>query len=90
MDIIGSLCVSLDSSTFQIHDRLVSNAYAHVQRLVFGVKVVTVLEDSTTEEQRFLCVFCGQKDSLQMIFVKKCFLFTGGSVCRVKRFTAEY
>jgi hypothetical protein len=34
-----------------------------------------------------LCVFCVQKDSLQMIFVKKLFLFTVGSVCRVKRFT---
>jgi hypothetical protein len=37
-----------------------------------------------------LCVFyCEQKDSMQAILVKKCFLFTvRGSVCRVKRFTA--
>jgi hypothetical protein len=34
-----------------------------------------------------LCVFCGQKDSVQRIFVKKGFLFTVGSVCRVKQFT---
>jgi hypothetical protein len=33
-----------------------------------------------------LCVFCGQKDSVQRMFIKKCFLFTVGSVCRVKRF----
>jgi hypothetical protein len=34
-----------------------------------------------------LCVFCGQKDSVQKIFINKCFPFTVGSVCRVKRFT---
>jgi hypothetical protein len=34
-----------------------------------------------------LCVFCGQKDSLQRIFIKKCFLFTVGGVYRVKRFS---
>jgi hypothetical protein len=32
-------------------------------------------------------IFCGQKDSVQRIFIKKCFLFTVGSVCRVKWFT---
>jgi hypothetical protein len=33
------------------------------------------------------CVFsCRQKDSMQRIFIKTCFLFTVGSVCRVKRF----
>jgi hypothetical protein len=31
--------------------------------------------------------FCGQKTSLQRIFIKKCFVYTVGSVCRVKRFT---
>jgi hypothetical protein len=31
--------------------------------------------------------FGGQKDSVQRIFIKKYFLFTVGSVCRVKRFT---
>jgi hypothetical protein len=33
--------------------------------------------------------FSGQKDSLQRIFIKKRFLFTVGSVCRVKRLTNE-
>jgi hypothetical protein len=31
---------------------------------------------------------CRQKDTTQRSFIKKCFLFTVGSVCRVKRFTA--
>jgi hypothetical protein len=33
------------------------------------------------------CAFCGKKNSSQRIFIKKCFLFTAGSVCPVKRIT---
>jgi hypothetical protein len=33
-----------------------------------------------------LCVFCGQNDSVQRIFIKKSVLFTVRSVCRLKRF----
>jgi hypothetical protein len=33
-------------------------------------------------------LFCGQGNSMQRIFIKKCFLFAVGSVCRVKGFTA--
>jgi hypothetical protein len=51
--------------------------------------MATVLEDYPTEEQRSVgrFFFCGQKDSMQRIFVKKCFQITVGSVCRVKRLT---
>jgi hypothetical protein len=50
--------------------------------------MATVPEDCTTEEQRSVVrIFCGQKDSMQRMFIKKFFLFTVGSVCRVKRFT---
>jgi hypothetical protein len=50
--------------------------------------MATVLEECATEEQRSVVrVFCGQKDSMQMIFIMKCFLFAMGSVCHVKRFT---
>jgi hypothetical protein len=59
---------------------------AHVQRLVSVVKMATVLEECNTEEQRSVCVFCGQKDSMKRIFIKNCFIFTMGSFCRVKRF----
>jgi hypothetical protein len=50
--------------------------------------MATVFE-CTTEEQRSVVrfFFCGQKDSLQRISIKKYFLFTVESVCRVKRFT---
>jgi hypothetical protein len=68
----------------------VADAHAHVQRLVSVVKMATVLEECINEEQRSVFVFllcvCGKKDSMQRIFVKKCFLFILGSDCRVKRF----
>jgi hypothetical protein len=49
--------------------------------------MATVLEECTTEEQRSVVLFFfgGQEDSMRKIFMKKCFLFTVGSVCRVKR-----
>jgi hypothetical protein len=57
--------------------------------LVSVVKMATVLEVCTTEEQRTLVrVFVvGRNDSMRRIFIKKCFLFTTGSVCHVKLFT---
>jgi hypothetical protein len=50
-----------------------------------------VLEECTEEEQLpVVRSFCGQKDSMQRVFIKKCFLFTVGSVCRVERFTTGW
>jgi hypothetical protein len=47
--------------------------------------MTTVLQVCTTEKQRSdVRFFCGQKDSMQRIFIKKCLLFTVRSVCRVK------
>jgi hypothetical protein len=41
------------------------------------VKMATVLEEYTTEEKRSIVrYFYGEKDSMQKIFIKKCFLFT--------------
>jgi hypothetical protein len=81
MDVIGFPCVSLGSSTVQVAD-----AHGHVQRLVPVVKMATVLESVLPKSSGLLCVFCGQKDTMQRPFIKKCFLFTVGSVCRVNRF----
>jgi hypothetical protein len=64
---------------------LVADAHAHVQRVVSVVKMATVLEYAT-EEQRSVAGVCGQKDAVRRIFIKKCFVFTVGSVCRIKRF----
>jgi hypothetical protein len=51
--------------------------------------MVTVPEDQLSKSSVLLCVFflCGQKDSKQRIYKKKCFLFSVGSVCRVRRFS---
>jgi hypothetical protein len=49
--------------------------------------MATVLEECNNEQKRSVVRFCGQNDSTQRIFTKKFFLFTVGSVCRVKRFT---
>jgi hypothetical protein len=49
----------------------VAHNHAHVHRLASVVKMMTVLEEFITKEQRYLMRFCGQKDSMQRIFVKK-------------------
>jgi hypothetical protein len=62
MDVIGFLCVSLGSSTVQLHDSIgtftiifhnnkvsVADAHTYVQRLVLVVKMATLLEEYTTE-----------------------------------------
>jgi hypothetical protein len=64
----------------------VAEAHAHIQRLVSVVEMETVLEDCNAGEQRPIVHFYGQKDSKQWIIIK--LLVYGGSVCRVKWFTA--
>jgi hypothetical protein len=50
--------------------------------------MATVLEECTTEEKSsVVSLICGQKDPMGRIFLKKCSLFTVGSVCGVRRFT---
>jgi hypothetical protein len=82
MDVIGSLCVSLGNSTVYVAD-----AHAHVQRLVSVVKMATVLQEYTIEEQRSVVSFCGQKKSMRRTFINMCSLITVGSICRVEWFT---
>jgi hypothetical protein len=50
----------------------------HFQRLVSVVKMATVLEGVLPKISVLLCFFCGQKDSMLRIFIKKCFLVYGG------------
>jgi hypothetical protein len=61
--------------------------HERVQRLVSVVKMATVIEECTTEEQRSAVRHLWTKVSLQRIFTKKCLLDILGIVCRVKRFT---
>jgi hypothetical protein len=48
--------------------------------------MATLLAGILPKSSVVLCLFCGHKDSTQMIFIKKYFLFTVGGVYRVKRF----
>jgi hypothetical protein len=77
--LMGFPCVSLGSSTVQV-----TNAHAPVQKLVSEVKRRSCL-GSVIPKSRVLLGFCGQNDSMQSIFIKKCVLFTVGSVRRLKR-----
>jgi hypothetical protein len=86
MDLIGFLCVSLRSSVVQLHDSLASRRAWACLEAGFSSKHGDRAWGCTTEEQRSVMRFCGQKDSMQRIFIKKYFLFTVGSVYRVKRF----
>jgi hypothetical protein len=48
--------------------------------------MATMLDECTSEEQRSVVVvvfFCLQNDSIQIIFINKCFLLMLGSVCFV-------
>jgi hypothetical protein len=50
--------------------------------------MATVLEECTTGKQRSVVrFFVDKRNQCKRIFIKKCFLFTVGSVCHVKRFT---
>jgi hypothetical protein len=48
--------------------------------------MATMLEEYITKEQRSFVQFSGQKGSMQMIFIEKCFLFMVRRVYPVKRF----
>jgi hypothetical protein len=82
MDVIGFLCVSLGSSTVQLHDRVGSRHACAYSEAGFSSRNGVYYRRET-----FCCAFfCGQKGSMQRILIKKCLLFTVGSVCRVKQF----
>jgi hypothetical protein len=46
--------------------------------------MATVLEGAVPKSSILFCVFHGQKNSMQRIFIKKYFLFTVRSVCHVQ------
>jgi hypothetical protein len=63
-----------------------ADGHAHVERLVSVVTMTTVLEEYTTEEQRSVVSLCGQKDSMQRIFINKfSYLLWGVFVAKVVR-----
>jgi hypothetical protein len=81
MDVVSPLRVSLDSSTAQLHDSLGSrNACTifRIQRLISVVKIATVLEICTAEEQRYVVLFFWAKGLNAKNIHKECFSIYGG------------
>jgi hypothetical protein len=84
MNVVSFLCVPLGSSAVQLHESLGSRcAYAYSEA-GFSSQNGDRVWDVIPKSSALLYAFYGQNDSLQ----RKRFLFTVGSVCRVKRFTA--
>jgi hypothetical protein len=52
--------------------------------------MATMLEEYAIEQQRSVVLFLWADELTAKGFIKKCSLFTVGSVCRVKRFTAGW
>jgi hypothetical protein len=86
MYVIGFLCVSLGSSTVQLHDSLGSRRACSYSMEGFSSQNSYHAWGVYYRRVAFSCGFCGQKDSMQRIFINRCFLFTVGSVCHLKRF----
>jgi hypothetical protein len=82
MDVIGFVCVSLGSSTVQLHDK-VSDVHAHVQRLVSVVKMVTVLDKCSIEEERCVVrVLWAKGLNAKDITIKMCPVYGGKCLSR--------
>jgi hypothetical protein len=88
MDIIRFLCVSLGSSTVELHDSPGSRRACACWKAGFSSQNDDRALGEYYRRAAFYCTFfCEQKDSMLRIFIKKCFLFTVGSVCLVNWFT---
>jgi hypothetical protein len=79
MDVIGFLCVSLGSSTVQLHDSLGIRRACSCSEVGFSSYMTTVLECTNEEGSVLLSFFffCGQKDSAMDIH-KEIFLVYSG------------
>jgi hypothetical protein len=88
MDAIGLLCVSLGSSTLQLHDSLSSRLACACSEDGFSSQNGDRAWGVYYRWAAFRCAFFGgQMVTMQWVFIKKYFLLKVGSVCRVKRFT---
>jgi hypothetical protein len=87
MDVIGFLCVSLGNSTVRVHDSLrVGN------RSACSHSKANFSRPNGDRSWMYYrrAAFCFVFFWMQRIFIKKCFLFTVGSVRRIKRFTTGW
>jgi transposase len=73
MDGIRFLCVSLGSSTVQLHDSLDSRQACSCSEAGFNSQNGNCAWGLYYRKAASYCALCGQKDSLQRIFIKKMF-----------------
>jgi hypothetical protein len=91
MDVIGFLCISPGTSTVQLHDSLGSRRVSACSEVGFSSQNGDRAWGVCYRKAVFcFALVCGHKDSMQKIFIKKYFLFTVRSVCRVKRFQTRW
>jgi hypothetical protein len=91
MDVIGIPCVSLGSSTVQLHDSLGDRRECACSEACFSNQNGDELEDCTTKEQYPVVHFYGQKDSNQRMFPAysgKCLSYKA-IYSRAKKFSQE-
>jgi hypothetical protein len=85
------LCVPLGSSTVQLRDSLGNRRACSCSEDGFGSENGYRVWGVYYRRAAFcFAFFCKQKDSMQRIFITKCFMFTVGSVCYVKLFTTGW
>jgi hypothetical protein len=87
MDAIGFLCVSLGSSTVQLHESLGSRRACTYSEAGFSGQNGDRAWGCTTEKQRSVLRLLWAKWHNTKNIHEEIFLLTVGSVCRVKRFT---
>jgi hypothetical protein len=87
VDVIGFLCAPLVSSTVQLIYSVGSRRACGSSDAGFssenGERTWGVYYRRATSSCAFLFFFCGQKNSVQRIFIKKYFLYKMGSIHRV-------
>jgi hypothetical protein len=88
MDIIGILFVLLGSSAVQLHDSLGRRCICACSQAGFSSQNGNRYSGLHYQRAVF-CAFFGQRDSVQWIFIKICFLFAVGNVCHIKRLTTR-
>jgi hypothetical protein len=69
MDVIGFLCVSLGSSTVQLHDILGSRRACSCSETGFSNQNGDRTRGLYYRRAAFCCAFCGQKNSMLRIFI---------------------
>jgi hypothetical protein len=86
MDVRGFLCVSLGSSIVQLHDSLGNRRACPCSEAGFSNQNCDRDWGTYYRRAAFCCAFSEGK----RVFIKKCFLFTVGSVCLVKQFITKW